>query len=172
MAPAITLVGPPEIYTLKSTTTIAAPTQTTLTTTDAAPTNNPSLDQMLANFNFLATDQNSPMASTEKNSPTFLSTGNPCLDFFFHVVPDTPSETLVQRLQLAWSHDQLTTLKLVFNLRGVCGTGKSDREGFYNAALWLHEHHPRTLASNVASLAADFGYFKDLPEILYRLLEG
>ncbi|MCI40876.1 plant/T31B5-30 protein, partial [Trifolium medium] len=117
-------------------------------------------------------DQNPPMDITEKNSPTFLSTGNPCLDFFFHVVPDTPSETLVQRLQLAWSHDPLTTLKLVFNLRGVCGTGKSDRESFYNAALWLHQHHPRTLASNVPSLAADFGYFKDLPEILYRLLEG
>ncbi|KAI4336528.1 hypothetical protein L6164_015044 [Bauhinia variegata] len=43
--------------------------------------------------------------------------------------------------------------------------------GFYTAALWLHGHHPKTLACNVASFA-DFGYFKDLPEILYRLLEG
>ncbi|KAK2429355.1 hypothetical protein QL285_027804 [Trifolium repens] len=104
-------------------------------------------------------------------SPTFLSTGNPCLDFFFHVVPDTPSETLVQRLRLAWSQNPLTTLKLVCNLRGVRGTGKSDREGFYAAALWFHQHHPKTLAFNVPSLA-DFGYFKDLPEILYRILEG
>ncbi|KAJ7945600.1 Plant/T31B5-30 protein [Quillaja saponaria] len=31
--------------------------------------------------------------------------------------------------------------------------------------------HPKTLACNVASFAT-FGYFKDLPEILYRLLEG
>ncbi|WJX56343.1 hypothetical protein P8452_42009 [Trifolium repens] len=167
-----TLVGPPEIYTLKST-----PTQTTVTTTtttaDAAPpTNNPSLDQMVANLNSLTTtDQNPPMGFTERNSPTFLSTGNPCLDFFFHIVPDTPSETLLHRLQLAWSHNPLTTLKLICNLRGVHGTGKSDREGFYNAALWLHKHHPRTLASNVP-LLVDFGYFKDLPEILYRLLHG
>ncbi|XP_045814496.1 uncharacterized protein LOC123908033 [Trifolium pratense] len=159
---AVTLVGPPEIYTFKSTTTaVAVPTPTTLTET----TNNPFLDQMVANFN------STQMGLTENMSPTFLSTGNPCLDFFFHVVPNTPSETLVERLQLAWSQNPLTTLKLVCNLRGVRGTGKSDREGFYSAALWFHEHHPKTLAVNVPSLA-DFGYFKDLPEILYRLLEG
>ncbi|WJX61237.1 hypothetical protein P8452_46350 [Trifolium repens] len=38
-------------------------------------------------------------------------------------------------------------------LRAVRGTGKSDREGFYAAALWFHQHHPKTLASNVPSLA-------------------
>ncbi|KAK2375484.1 hypothetical protein QL285_076373 [Trifolium repens] len=171
---AVTLVGPPEIYTLNPTTTttvVADPTPTTVTTTTAATTNNTFLDQMMANFNTLSTTRYPPMGLTENMSPTFLSTGNPCLDFFFHVVPDTPSETLLERLQLAWSQNPLTTLKLVCNLRGVRGTGKSDREGFYAAALWFHQHHPKTLASNVPSLA-DFGYFKDLPEILYRLLEG
>jgi hypothetical protein len=168
----VTLVGPPEIYTLTTATTVVSdPTPTSVTTTTAATTNNAFLDQMVANFNTLSTTQNPPMGLTENMSPTFLSTGNPCLDFFFHVVPDTPSETLVERLQLAWSQNPLTTLKLVCNLRGVRGTGKSDREGFYAAALWFHQHHPKTLASNVPSLA-DFGYFKDLPEILYRLLEG
>ncbi|GFQ03054.1 uncharacterized protein l728 [Phtheirospermum japonicum] len=91
------------------------------------------------------------MGLTENYSPTFLSTGNPCLDFFFHVVPDTPPETLIQRLQLAWEHDPLKALKLVCNLRGVKGTGKSDKEGGYTAALWLHKNHPKTLACNVAS---------------------
>ncbi|PNY07457.1 hypothetical protein L195_g003953 [Trifolium pratense] len=173
MAPAVTLVGPPEIYTLKSTPT----TQTTVTTTaDAAaaapaPTGNAFIDQMVANFNSFSTIENPPMGLTENMSPTFISTGNPCLDFFFHIVPDTPSQRLVETLQLAWSQNPLTALKLVCNLRGVRGTGKSDREGFYAAALWFHQHHPKTLASNVPSLA-DFGYFKDLPEILYRLLEG
>jgi hypothetical protein len=153
-----TLIGPPEIY--------SATTTTAITTT-----NNVFIDQMLANFNSPKTNRNPLMGFTENMSPTFLSTGNPCLEFFFHVVPNTPSETLIQRLKLAWSHNPLTTLKLVCNLRGVRGTGKSDREGFYAAALWFHQHHPKTLASNVPSLA-DFGYFKDLPEILYRLLEG
>ncbi|KAJ0038851.1 hypothetical protein Pint_23793 [Pistacia integerrima] len=58
-----------------------------------------------------------------------------------------------------------------FTENGVRGTGKSDKEGFYTAALWLHSLHPKTLACNVASFA-EFGYFKDLPEIIYRLLEG
>ncbi|KAL3625197.1 hypothetical protein CASFOL_030651 [Castilleja foliolosa] len=103
--------------------------------------------------------------------PTFVSTGNPCLDFFFHLVPDTPAGTLTSRLQLAWKHDPLKALKLVCNLRGVRGTGKSDKEGGFTAALWLHENHPKTLACNVDSFAG-FGYFKDLLEILFRLLQG
>ncbi|XP_058200584.1 uncharacterized protein LOC131315507 [Rhododendron vialii] len=117
------------------------------------------------------TTTNPPMGFTENNSATYLATGNPCLDFFFHVVPDTPQEQLVKRLVLAWDRDALTSLKLVCNLRGVRGTGKSDKEGFYAAALWLHKHHPKTLACNVKAIA-DFGYFKDMLEILYRLLEG
>ncbi|CAI9115682.1 OLC1v1016657C1 [Oldenlandia corymbosa var. corymbosa] len=111
------------------------------------------------------------MGYTENGSATFLTSGNPCLDFFFHVVPDTPEKTLIQRLQLAWNSNPLMTLKLICNLRGVRGTGKSDKEGYYTAALWLHKHHPKTLARNVAAMA-NFGYFKDFPEILHRLLEG
>jgi len=111
------------------------------------------------------------MTLTENLSPTFITTGNPSLDFFFHVVPDTPPEILLQRLELAWAHNPLTTLKLVCNLRGIRGTGKSDRRNFYGAAIWLHRHHPKTLLGNIPSLA-DFGYLKDLPEILYLLLEG
>ena len=112
-----------------------------------------------------------PMGLTENKSPTFLSSGNPCLDFFFHVVPDTPSDDLIRRFELAWEFNPLTTLKLICNLRGVRGTGKSDKEGFYTAVLWLHDHHPKTLACN-ARVLASFGYFKDFLEIVYRLLEG
>ncbi|PHT31402.1 hypothetical protein CQW23_27739 [Capsicum baccatum] len=112
-----------------------------------------------------------PVGFTENGSATFLSTGNPCLDFFFHVVPDTPPQELLQRLQLSWKHNALITLKLICNLRGVRGIGKSQKEGFYSAALWLHKHHPTTLACNIEAIA-DFGYFKDVLEILYRLLEG
>ncbi|KAM7277983.1 hypothetical protein ACFE04_005117 [Oxalis oulophora] len=112
-----------------------------------------------------------PMGLTENNSLTYLSSGNPCLDFFFHIVPDTPPDQLIERLQAAWAHDPLTTLKLVCNLRGVRGTGKSDKEGFYTAAFWLFNNHPKTLAFNCKCFA-DFGYLKDLPEILYRVLEG
>ncbi|OMP00225.1 hypothetical protein COLO4_12825 [Corchorus olitorius] len=76
-----------------------------------------------------------------------------------------------RQLKLAWEQNPLTALKLVCNLRGVRGTGKSDREGFYASAFWLFENHPKTLASNAASVAK-FGYFKDLLEILHRLQHG
>lgn len=93
------------------------------------------------------------MGLTENFSPTFLTSGNPLLDFFFHVVPDTPCHTLTQLLQAAWDRDALTALKLISQLRGVRGTGKSDRESFYTAACWIHSHHPNTLAVNVNTLA-------------------
>ncbi|XP_057724180.1 uncharacterized protein LOC130940148 [Arachis stenosperma] len=155
-----TLLGPPELSKPKPTAVTAA----AATTTAASE---PFIDLMVSKFN----NSKPPMGLTENQSATFLSTGNPCLDFFFHVVPDTPSDSLRERLDVAWAHNPLTTLKLVCNLRGVRGTGKSDREGFYTAAMWLFSNHPKTLAANVPSFA-EFGYFKDLPEVLYRILEG
>ena len=135
---------------------------------------NPFIDLMVENFNYSIKlkDPSSPQKGlTENGAGTYLSAGNPCLDFFFHVVPSTPKKSLEERLQLAWDHDPLTTLKLICNLRGVRGTGKSDKEGFYTAALWLHGSHPKTLACNLESLSK-FGYFKDFAEILYRILKG
>ncbi|KAK3043403.1 hypothetical protein RJ639_001982 [Escallonia herrerae] len=70
------------------------------------------------------TAEDPPLGYTENNSLTYLSTTNPCLDFFFHVVPSTCPHDLTDRLAKSWAHDSLTTVKL------------------------------------------------DLPEILYRLLEG
>ncbi|KAG2376321.1 uncharacterized protein HKW66_Vig0155250 [Vigna angularis] len=166
------LIGPPELYIAGPTATLTqtpvAPTPSPIPTVTGTTPSDPFMDQMVSAFNTLSTPN---MTLTENFSPTFLTTGNPCVDFFFHVVPDTPPETLLQRLQLSWAHNPLTTLKLVFNLRGIRGTGKSDRRNFYGAAIWLHRHHPKTLLGNIPSLA-DFGYFKDLPEILYLLLEG
>ncbi|GLU06271.1 hypothetical protein SLE2022_233180 [Rubroshorea leprosula] len=163
MAPP-TLLGPPSLRDPTPPPAPAAPT---------APTVDPFVGLMVANFNKIGDrpPMNTPMGFTENASPTFLASGNPCVDFFFHIVPNTPAESLTQRLQLAWAHNDLTTLKLVCNLRGVRGTGKSDKEGFYTAAFWLHENHPKTFACNVDSFA-NFGYFKDIPELLYRLLEG
>ncbi|KAM0027076.1 putative von Willebrand factor A-like domain superfamily [Helianthus debilis subsp. tardiflorus] len=157
-------LGPasPEIYRSHQNTTVSPPFSTTTTTS------HPFIDAMISHFNSTTlSPTDPPMGYTENNSATYLSTGNPCLDFFFHIVPDTPPQTVTQRLLQSWQHDPLKTLKLVCNLRGVRGTGKSDKEGYYTSVLWLHENHPKTLAC-----MADFGYFKDMPEILYRLLEG
>ncbi|XP_057531898.1 uncharacterized protein LOC130810013 [Amaranthus tricolor] len=146
------LVGPPSPHTNQPTTT----------------TDNPFINHMVSNFNSLHTYP-STMGQTRNNSATYLSTGNPCLDLFFNDVPNTPSDSLIDRLNLAWSYSPLTTLKLICNLRGVRGTGKSDKNGFYTAAIWLHENHPQALACNLESFVR-FGYLKDLLEILFRVL--
>lgn len=160
------LLGPPELRN-------SNPQQQSKQSDPPAAMSDPFMNLMVANFNktAMATPTPPPMGFTENGSGTFLSSGDPCLDFFFHVVPSTPPQTLTGFLNASWAHDPLTTLKLICNLRGVRGTGKSDKEGFYTAALWLHSLHPKTFACNVASFA-EFGYFKDLPEIIYRLLEG
>ncbi|KAI4386354.1 hypothetical protein MLD38_004291 [Melastoma candidum] len=154
------LLGPPELYKPDP-------------MSDPEPASgDPFSDQLTANFNNLRFSNNYPsQGQTEKGAATYLSSGNPCLDFFFHVLPRTPPNSLTARLAASWAHDPDTALKLVCNLRGVRGTGKSDREGFYESAYWLFANHPRTLACNVEQFAG-FGYFKDLPEILYRLVEG
>ncbi|KAL6629070.1 hypothetical protein ACP70R_028835 [Stipagrostis hirtigluma subsp. patula] len=163
------LVGPPEArHASASGEAAAAPAAAA----KAAPTGDAFLDLMDAGFNKAA--EPAPAVGkglTENLSPTFVSSGDPCLDFFFHVVPGTPASSVASLLAGAWAADPATALRLVANLRGVRGTGKSDREGFYAAALWLHAHHPRTLALNAASVAA-FGYLKDLPELLHRIVHG
>jgi hypothetical protein len=95
---------------------------------------------------------------------------DPCLAFFL-VDGDTPPQRLRALLAASWHRDPHTTLKLICNHRGVRGSGKGDREVFYNAALWMKKGHPFTLAGNLAAFA-EFGYIKDFPEILYRLVKG
>ncbi|XP_010419887.1 PREDICTED: uncharacterized protein LOC104705568 [Camelina sativa] len=158
------LVGPPEIR---------DPSSLVPNPVRASGPSDPFMDAMVSNFNSTRVNDFStpPMGYTENNSAAYLSSGNPCLDFFFQVVPSTRKSSIEDLLNKAWDHDALTTLKLICNLRGVRGTGKSDKEGFYKAALWLHGRHPKTLACNLEALSK-FGYFKDFPELLYRILLG
>ncbi|WOH01670.1 hypothetical protein DCAR_0521055 [Daucus carota subsp. sativus] len=141
--PTIYLAGPPEIHNSGE---------------------NPALDS------FNSTSPPLRKGFTRGLSRTYLTSSNPCLDFFFQVVPSTPKHTLITYLESSWGFDPLTTLKLVCNLRGVRGSGKGNKEGFYAALLWLHCFHPKTLVRNVEALVG-FGYFKDLPEILHRLVQ-
>ncbi|OIW04691.1 hypothetical protein TanjilG_16154 [Lupinus angustifolius] len=140
---------------------------------EVLPSFNPFLDNIITKFNDLtpSSPPTPPKGHTQSESSIFLSSGNPCLDLFFQVLPNTHSDTINEKLNLSWDHNPVTTLKLICHLRGIRGTGKSDREGFFTAALWLHGRHPKTLACNIASIA-HFGCLKDFPEILYRILEG
>jgi hypothetical protein len=149
-----TLLGPP-----------IAPLRAAAVKVPPTSTGHPFVDQLDARFN----KPPAVKTRTENDSPTFATSGDPCLDFFFHVVPGTPAASVSSLLAEAWAAEPLTALRLACNLRGVRGTGKADREGFYAAALWMHEHHPATLALN-ADPIADVGYLKDLPEILHRIV--
>lgn len=108
---------------------------------------------------------------TENYSATYLTSGDPCLDFFFQIVPGTNAGRITSLLSEAWATDPSIALRLLCNLRGVRGSGKSDREGFYASALWLHSEHPKTLALNAGPIS-EFGYLKDMPEILNRIING
>ncbi|KAM1025802.1 hypothetical protein ACFX13_039555 [Malus domestica] len=133
-----------------------------------------------ANFNF---DNGKPNTTFINPIPLIgliaglFSTGNPCVDLFFNVIkPEkaSPAEVeatciyLKQLLPLAWSHNPVTTLKLICNLRGE----KSYLEAFDTAAYWLHHNHPKTLLRSIPSIAVSFGCFIDPVDILYFLLEG
>lgn len=54
---------------------------------------------------------------------------------------------------------------------GVHESGKSNYEGFYVTMIWLHAHHLGMLALNATPIA-DFGYLKDLPELLHHIVHG
>ncbi|XP_020420377.1 uncharacterized protein LOC18775780 [Prunus persica] len=78
---------------------------------------------------------------------------------------------LPQLLEVAWSHDPLTTLKLIFNLNSChFHTGKWYTDAFYTAAFWLHKNHPKTLVCNIDSFSTPLGNLWELIDILYRLL--
>ncbi|CAB4290641.1 unnamed protein product [Prunus armeniaca] len=105
------------------------------------------------------------------------SSSNPCLEFFkattYSDKPQQNPPVYQQRKDLteyeaeAWKHDPLTALKLIFCLRMV---GRPNKEAFYKSLLWIHKNHPLTLALNL-KVFAQLGWFKDLLEILYRVLQ-
>lgn len=102
MAPRF-LLGPPELYAAPS---ALEPADIDRSSSD--PFIDVMVEELVADFNRLSAGhhQNRPSSRgfTENGSATYLSSGDPCLDFFFHVVPDTPPELLVERLAVAWAH--------------------------------------------------------------------
>ncbi|XP_021827343.1 uncharacterized protein LOC110767971 [Prunus avium] len=105
------------------------------------------------------------------------SSSNPCLEFFKATTYSDKSQQnppmyqqqkdLTEYEAEAWKHDPLTTLKLIFCLRMV---GRPNKEAFYKSLFWIHKNHPLTLALNL-KVFAQLGWFKDLLEILYRVLQ-
>ncbi|KAM1789112.1 hypothetical protein ACFX11_039305 [Malus domestica] len=115
--------------------------------------------------------QPSPTPSAKEVPYSF---GNPCHNLYFHVVGNEPEshEHLNQLLPEAWSHNPLTTLKLIGNLLDNHHlTGKGYDELFYTAAFWLYQNHPKTLAHNVVPIVGSLGAFENILEVLYGIVD-
>ncbi|KAF9183642.1 hypothetical protein BGZ50_004115 [Haplosporangium sp. Z 11] len=100
------------------------------------------------------------MTTTANNAPTFASSGDARLDFFFEVLKDTDAETIQRLARRSWAVDPLDTLRLIFQLRSVIH-GKGERKEFYVCMDFLRKEHPKTLLYNLRFIS-DHGYWKDL----------
>ncbi|CAN6545176.1 unnamed protein product [Malus baccata var. baccata] len=107
---------------------------------------------------------------------------NPCVDLYFHCAKGQDAmstvefhETLMnQVLPSAWSHNPLTTLKLICNFIDKRGNGgkRNQDKAFFTAAVWLYQNHPKTLACDLVTISGSFGHILDLPCILSQVLPG
>ncbi|KAF9130216.1 hypothetical protein BG015_004039 [Linnemannia schmuckeri] len=131
---------------------------TATATADATCTSSSAFVDMLLDATQALPDPN--MTATQNGAPTFASTENACLDFFFEVLKGTDAETITRLARTAWTQSPLDTLRLIFQLRSIIH-GKGDRKEFYHCMDFLRQEHPRTLLFNLRYIP-DHGYWKDL----------
>ncbi|TQD87671.1 hypothetical protein C1H46_026789 [Malus baccata] len=91
-----------------------------------------------------------------------------------HVDRGIPQNSDEPSVSLGWSHNPLTTYKLICNFidRRDDGGKCNQDEAFFTAAVWLHQNHPKTLAYNLVPIFGSFGHILDLPCILSQVLRG
>ncbi|PQP92834.1 uncharacterized protein Pyn_36970 [Prunus yedoensis var. nudiflora] len=123
----------------------------------------------------MASNSNADMAKAKNISSISFSSYEPTYEETMQKLQKKQASInyLKQLLPVAWSHNPLTTLKLIFNLNSASvQTGKHYPEAFYTAAFWFHHNHPKTLLCNVPSFASSRSLARlwDLVEILYGLL--
>ncbi|KAF9111543.1 hypothetical protein BGX27_004765 [Mortierella sp. AM989] len=100
------------------------------------------------------------ITTTENGAPTYASTGDARLDFFFEVLHGTEASTIQRLVRNSWIVHPLDTLRLIFQLRSVLH-GKGERKEFYICLDFLRNEHPRTLLYNLRFIP-NHGYWKDL----------
>ncbi|KAI8603449.1 hypothetical protein EDD21DRAFT_368998 [Dissophora ornata] len=134
---------------------------TTSTSTAAPPASSAFVDMLLNDAESSAPSKLDPnITTTENGAPTFVSSGDPRLDFFFEVLQGTEPDTVRRLVRESWAYNPLDTLRLIFQLRSIVH-GKGEREAFYICMDFLREEHPQTLLFNLR-FVPDHGYWKDL----------
>jgi hypothetical protein len=104
---------------------------------------------------------------TENKAPTFGTTTDARLDFFFHITEDAKRDRTLDLLKKSWKQHPLDTLKLIAYLRD-CRNGKGIRNQYQMCLSFLFERHFKTLMANMKELVA-FGYWKD-PLVLLMVI--
>ncbi|XP_021953870.1 uncharacterized protein LOC110850677 [Folsomia candida] len=101
---------------------------------------------------------------TENNAPTFSTSDDHRLDFYFGVMDQTSKDTTLSLLKKAWAQDPTDTLKLLANVRDI-RKGKGMRPQYQQCLYWIYVNHPKTLYNNLETLLT-FGYWKDVLHLL------
>ncbi|CAG7816231.1 unnamed protein product [Allacma fusca] len=110
----------------------------------------------------------SERSRTENYAPTFNTSGDPRLDFFFHVLEQTNPQETRRMLVNSWRDNPLHTLKLIAVLRDI-RDGKGIRRQYQDCLYWMYIYHPKTLYENLEELLK-FGYWKDSLQMLMIIL--
>ncbi|XP_062020727.1 uncharacterized protein LOC133737122 [Rosa rugosa] len=150
MAPALCLVGPPELHQPKKPPTTPISTYEDLPVCKDLKSSLPPLNPLLEFFFKAVSHTETPPPPPE----------TPKCGYYWLSAPPKPKE-LTDYEEEAWKLDSLTTLKTIVCLRMM---EKPNKEAFYKSLLWVHKNHPKTLALNVMVLGA-LGWFDDLRRI-------
>ncbi|KAF9198269.1 hypothetical protein BGZ49_000944 [Haplosporangium sp. Z 27] len=134
-------------------------------TSSTEPASSPFVDMLLKELEPKDTtnadsEESLEMTLTENGAPTYATTGDARLDFFFEVLHGTEAETVQKLVRKSWATHPLDTLRLIFQLRSILH-GKGERKEFYICLDFLRKEHPKTLLYNLRFIP-DHGYWKDL----------
>ena len=114
------------------------------------------------------TDNKDMKTLTENCAPTFSTSSDARVDFFFHITEDADETKTIDLLSKSWECHPLDTLKLIAYLRD-CRNGKGIRRQYQMCMNWLYNNHFQTLSANIKHLVS-FGYWKDLLHLLIVFL--
>ena len=82
-----------------------------------------------------------------------ITSGDACVDLFGTWVPSSNTESVEEKLKLAWDENNILTLKTIFHKGNTRDGGCGDSLNFIRAYLWLFKHHPKTALENVKHVA-------------------
>jgi hypothetical protein len=85
----------------------------------------------------------------ENGRPQLITSGDACMDLYGTWVPSCDTDSVNDKLQLAWGENDLLTLKTIFHKGNTRDGGCGDYLNFIRAYLWLFRTHPKTALENV-----------------------